>query len=145
MAHVHALFTCLRHRLPMKRTEVVNAIADRGLEACAHGRPASRRQVLLMDTETLEALGLQPGQIKENITTRGLDVHGLRRGQRLRVGLAVLEVTLHCGPCKRMDDIRPGLERELRGRRGMLCRVVEGGLVRQGDAIELLELARIAS
>lgn len=145
MPTVHAIFTCLRHRLPMKAAEQINAVADRGLDGCAHGRPGSKRQVLLMDVETLELLNLQPGQIKENITTSGLKVQELRRGQRLRIGEAVLEVTLHCGPCKRMDDIRPGLEKELRGRRGMLCRVVQGGLIRRGDPIELIDLMQVAS
>lgn len=144
MASVHAIFTCLRHRLPMKAVEEIRAVVDRGLEGCAHGGFGSKRQVLLVDVETLDLLGLQPGQIKENITTRGLNVNDLRRGQRLRLGEALLEVTLHCGPCKRMDDIRPGLEKELRGRRGMLCRVVEGGLIRRGDPIELIEYARLA-
>jgi MOSC domain-containing protein YiiM len=37
-----------------------------------------------------------------------------------------------------MDDLRPGLPKEIRGRRGMLCRIVKGGIIRQGDAIEKL-------
>jgi MOSC domain-containing protein YiiM len=37
-----------------------------------------------------------------------------------------------------MDEIRPGLQTELDGRRGMLARVVRGGEVASGDEIELL-------
>lgn len=122
----------------MKALHVVRAMADSGLEGCAHGRPGSQRQVLLMDVETLTDLGLAPGVIKENITTQGLDLRSLRNGQRLRIGEALLEVTLPCEPCKLMDDIRPGLQQQLRGRRGMLCRVVQSGLIRPGDAITLL-------
>src|SRR2546426_3552032 len=44
------------------------------------------RSVLLMEAETLEELGLRPGVVKENITTRGLALRGLKVGQRLRVG-----------------------------------------------------------
>jgi MOSC domain-containing protein YiiM len=43
-----------------------------------------------------------------------------------------------CDPCSRMDEIRPGLQTELDGRRGMLARVVRGGEVAAGDEIELL-------
>jgi MOSC domain-containing protein YiiM len=43
-----------------------------------------------------------------------------------------------------MNEIRLGLEEQLRGRRGMLCRVVEGGRIARGDRIELLEYARVA-
>jgi MOSC domain-containing protein YiiM len=140
MATVAHIFTCLRHRLPMKEREESLAVADRGLEGCAHGRPGSKRQVLLMDMETLDEFGLGPGVIKENITTRGLDVAKLARGQRLQAGTALLEVTLPCEPCGRMDDIRPGLQEALRHRRGKLCRVVEPGMIRRGDPIELIEM-----
>jgi MOSC domain-containing protein YiiM len=37
-----------------------------------------------------------------------------------------------------MDEIRQGLQEELRGQRGWLCRVVEGGKIRRGDQIEVL-------
>jgi MOSC domain-containing protein YiiM len=45
-------------------------------------------------------------------------------------------VSAVCGPCDLMEKIRPGLRKELYGRRGMLCRVIEGGIIRSGDAIE---------
>ena len=43
-----------------------------------------------------------------------------------------------CDPCSRMDEIRPGLQQELDGRRGMLARVVQSGEVAKNDEIELL-------
>jgi MOSC domain-containing protein YiiM len=56
----------------------------------------------------------------------------------VRAGGAVFEVTMICDPCERMDAIRPGLRRELEGRRGMLARVVEPGEVAVGDTLELV-------
>jgi MOSC domain-containing protein YiiM len=91
---------------------------------------------LLVDRETLDALELGPGMIRENITTEGLNVNGLREGESLRVGEALLEVTMACMPCGQMDDLRPGLRKEIRGRRGMLCRIVKSGIIRLGDGIE---------
>ena len=81
---------------------------------------------------------LQPGILRENITTEGLNVNSLEIGQRLRMGKAMLEVTMVCTPCNQMERIRPGLRKELWGRRGMLCRVLEGGVIRLGDLIEKL-------
>jgi len=98
-----------------------------------------------MEAETLEELGLQPGVVKENITTRGLALHGLKAGQWLRVGEAMLEVTCPCEPCRLMDEIRSGLQRELLGRRGMLCRVVQGGRIRRGDVIEVVDFMKVGS
>ena len=98
-----------------------------------------------MDRETLEALEVSPGAVKENVTTQGLDLKTVTNGQRLRVGSALLEVSVPCHPCHLMDEIRPGLQEALRGRRGMLCRVVEGGVIKQGDAIEVLDYMQVAS
>ena len=139
MGEVLRLFVALVHRQPMGEMEEVVAVADRGFQGCVHGRQGSRRQVLLMDLETLEQLGISTGAVKENITTWGLEVQALRPGQRLRMGEALFEVTVPCEPCRRMDEIRPGLQQELRGRRGMLCRVLQGGRIRRGDRIELLD------
>lgn len=139
MPEVLHLFRCLRHRLPMKAMDEIRAIHDTGLDGCAHGRQGSPRQVLLVESETLQEFDLLPGALKENITTRGIALRGLPRGLRLRVGEALLELTLPCEPCGRMDDIRAGLQKELRGRRGMLARVVEPGWIRRGDSIEVAE------
>jgi MOSC domain-containing protein YiiM len=138
MARVQNLFRAPRKHFPMEELSEAHALNDAGFEGCAHARPASNRQVLLVDRETLEAMNLQPGMIRENITTVGLNVNGLRIGQLLRVGEARLEVTLVCTPCDQMEAIRPGLRKELWGRRGMLCRVLEGGLIRRGDSIDKL-------
>jgi len=122
----------------MEELRQAQMLADFGLEGCAHARAGSDRQVLLVDRETLDAVELQPGILRENITTNGLKVNSLQVGQRLRMGEALLEVTLVCPPCNQMERVRPGLRKELWGRRGMLCRVLEGGILRAGDPIEKL-------
>jgi MOSC domain-containing protein YiiM len=93
-------------------------VADLGLEGCRHAKPKSRRQVLLMEEETLAALGLEPALMKENVTTRGIDLTSLPVDTRIHLGDEVeLWVTGPCHPCGLMDDIR-------------------GGRVRVGDRIE---------
>ena len=138
MATVHNLFRAPKKHLPMEELQEVRILADFGLEGCAHAKPGGLRHVLLMDRETLEAMELAPGILRENITTDGLNVNSLEIGQRLRISEAILEVTMMCTPCNQMERIRPGLRKELWGRRGMLCRVLEGGILRPGDAIERL-------
>lgn len=138
MAKVAHLFRAPKKRLPMEELESANLLADSGIEGCAHSRPGGRRQVLVVDQETLEAMRLVPGIVRENITTEGINVNGLPVGQRLRVGTAMLEVSAICTPCDQLEKIRQGLRREIYGRRGMLCRVIEGGLVRPGDPIQKL-------
>lgn len=118
--------------------ERVRVLADHGLEGCAHARPGGKRQVLFASSEHLEAVGVEPGRIRENVTVEGGNVQEWPVGQLVRVGGALFEVTMVCDPCERMDEIRPGLRRQLEGRRGMLARVLEDGEVALGDSLELL-------
>jgi len=142
VAEVLHLFKCLAHREPMREFDEVFAVENKGLKDCIHARSGSTRQVLVMDLETLEEFGLAPGRVRENITTRGIALGTMPRGQRLRAGEVLLEVTEPCGPCHQMDEIRQGLQEEIRGRRGMLCRVVQSGRIRRGDRIDMEEKAR---
>jgi len=138
MPNVLHLFRAPKKHVPMEELREVDLLQDCGFDGCKHARPGGKRQVLLVDQETLDAMNLQPGWLKENITTRGLDVNGLKPGQQLRIGPARLEVTMVCTPCDEMERIRRGLRREIWGRRGMMCRVIEGGTIRRGDIIEKL-------
>jgi MOSC domain-containing protein YiiM len=141
MAHVSDLFIAIERHKPMKRVEQAMAVADRGFDGCVHGRSGGKRQVLLVDGEALAEFGLTPGALRENITTTGLDLAALGAGHRLFIGNAVLEVTIPCEPCHRMDEIRMGLQDALKDRRGVLCRVIEGGRISRGDAIEVERVA----
>lgn len=135
MAEVLRLFQCVVRGGPVREFSEVVAVEDKGFRDCLHGRKGSSRQVLLMDAETLEEFGIDPGRIKENVTTRGIVLGELAVGCRLRVGEALLEVTKSCTPCYQMDEIREGLQEAIRGRRGILCRVIESGRIRRGDPI----------
>ncbi len=123
---------------PMEAKESVRAIADLGLEGDVHAKQGSTRQVLFMDEETLSAFGLNAGRVRENITTRGIALNTLAEGTRVRAGTAVFELTKSCTPCEFINDIQPGLREKMQGQRGMLARVIEGGEIKRGDAIEIL-------
>jgi len=142
VSEVLHLFQCLVHGEPMREFEEVFAVENKRFEDCIHGRSGSTRQVLVMDLETLEEFGIAPGRARENITTHGIALGALPLGQRLRAGEVLLEVTKPCTPCHQMDEIRQGLQESIRGRRGLLCRVVESGRIRRGDRIEMEEKAR---
>ncbi len=121
---------------PLTDTDV---LADFGFAGDRKGRAGSLRQVLLLDEETVTEFGFKPGELDENITTRGLPLHKLRRGRQIRIGEVLLEITIECPACYKLEALRPGLEDEMRHRRGMMTRVLEGGQLRIGDRIELVE------
>lgn len=132
-----SLQTCPGHALAMRPVNPARFGADQGLDECRHARAGSRRQVLLIEGEVLEDLRLRPGMVKENVTTRDIELQSLAENSRLFLGDEVeLWITGPCHPCEFMNEIRPGLEDELRGRRGVLAWVKTGGEVRVGDRIE---------
>ena len=138
-----SLQLCVGHREPMETPESVNVIAGLGIEGDRHATDEGvrkARQVLLMDEETLEAFGLAHGEVRENITTSGIDLAAKPAGAKLALGdEVVLKITGPCAPCARMDEIRQGLRLELDGKRGILASVVRGGTIRVGDSIRVLE------
>jgi MOSC domain-containing protein YiiM len=138
-ARVLAIHLCKGARVPMESPAAASARAGFGLEGDRHARTGSPRQVLAVDAAVLAAEGLAPGALRENLTLEGIAVDALPAGARLRLGGAVvLRATGPCEPCRVMDEVRPGLRASLRGRRGTLFVVEQGGLVRSGDPVVAL-------
>jgi MOSC domain-containing protein YiiM len=103
-----------------------------------HTGSSRQRQILLMSGSILDALDLEPGAIYENVVVDGLDVMGLQEGQQLRLGNAVVSVTVPCEPCIQMNRVRRGLQDMLENRRGMFAKVISPGTVRLSDPVEIL-------
>ena len=122
---------------PMKVVSSVEVIASYGLrDDASAGR--SKRQVLIIERETLDEFNLPIGDVRENITVEGIKLAGTPAGTRMRVGQALLEATLDCAPCEFIEAKRPGLRKAMEGRRGTLFKVIEGGQIRVGDTIEVV-------
>jgi len=110
------------------------------------------RQVHLLHAELFDEVAsagyeVEPGQMGENVTTRGIDLLGLPTGTLLRLGdEAVVRVTGLRNPCQQINDFEPGLLRAVLGRAedgsverkgGVMAVVVAGGTVRAGDRIRV--------
>ncbi|MDX1934488.1 MAG: MOSC domain-containing protein [Capsulimonadales bacterium] len=108
------------------------------------------RQVHLIHSELFEELSekgftVGPGDLGENVTTRGIDLLGLPTGTRLHLGeTAMIEVTGLRNPCGQIDDFRKGLlaavlDRDAEGnpvrKAGIMGIVLTGGILRSGDPI----------
>jgi MOSC domain-containing protein YiiM len=140
-------------------------VAGRGVDGDAHAgetvKHRSRvardpnqpnlRQVHLIHDELFEELSAKgyavaPGQLGENVTTRGLDLLGLPVGTRLQLGGALVQVTGLRNPCTQLDRFAPGLMQAVLGRdsngqlvrkAGIMAIVIAGGMVCPGDRIDI--------
>ena len=154
------------HEFSKQTQESIRLVAGLGVEGDAHcgatvqhrsrvARDPSQpnlRQVHLVHAELHDALHAEgfcvsPGDMGENITTRGMDLLGLPTGTRLHLGaLAVVEVTGLRNPCPQLDTFQPGLtaavldhdtEGNLIRKAGVMGIVVAGGEVRASDFIRV--------
>ncbi len=117
------------------RTQLT-AVEGRGLSGdAAFG--TTRRQVLIIDAETLGAFDLAPGAVRENVTLEGIRLQGLLRGSRLFINDVVLLISGDCTPCDYIEGLRPGLRQEMAGRRGVLAQVEQGGTLAIGSVVRL--------
>jgi MOSC domain-containing protein YiiM len=163
---VTAVSRSAAHTLTKRSEERVRLLEGLGVEGDAHvgttvqhrsrvARDPPRpnlRQVHLMHAELhdeLRAAGFDvaPGQMGENVTTRGVDLLGLPAGTRLHLGAtATVEVTGLRNPCVQLDRIQKGLmaatlPRDDAGnlvrKAGVMAIVVAGGELRAGDPIRV--------
>ena len=76
---------------------------------------------------------------RANLLVEGVELPRAKGGI-LRIGAVRLEVTGQTYPCVRMEEARPGLLKALAKdwRGGVTCRVLSGGQIALGDAVEVL-------
>jgi MOSC domain-containing protein YiiM len=113
----------------------VEALASRGLEGDKHADPLSPRQVLLASASVYTDLELPPHALGENLLV-DFDTAQLRSGAVLRVGEDVLlRLMFQCEACGYLDTYQAGVSARIGQRRGILARVLAGGVLRPGDRI----------
>lgn len=152
-----------QHRFSKSPEDWIRLVAGLGVEGDAHfgatvqhlsrvrrdPTQPNLRQVHLIHRELFDEViaDVEPGQLGENITTEGVDLLGLPRGTRLRLGAeAVIELTGLRNPCVQIDRFRPGLLKEvvrtdgdgaIVRKAGVMAVVISGGVVKPGDPIEV--------
>ena len=126
-------------RVAVERTRLVEF---HGIDGDAKGG-ATDRQLNIMLAETLDELGaegfkIEPGAMGEQIVVAGLDPASLANGAHLKLGAAIVEVGIPRTGCDRFEMIQGKPKQSAKGRLGVMARVVTGGEVAVGDAVEVL-------
>lgn len=152
-----------RHGFSKPNRESIDLVAGLGVAGDAHnGKKVKHlflakkdpdapnlRQVHLIHAELHDELAakgfnVNPGDVGENMTTRGVDLLGLPTGTRLRIGEARIEITGLRTPCHQLDKFQTGLLKAVIDtgpdgakifKSGVMGIVIDGGTVRPGDAI----------
>lgn len=117
-------------------------VAGHGLDGDGHAGKWHRQVSLLasesIDTMREKGLDVGPGDFAENITTLGVDLPSLPVGTRLRLGAALVEVSQIGKNCHSRCEIFKQAGDCVMPRDGIFARVIEGGMVGDGDAVEVM-------
>ena len=133
-------------RAPLNEVDSVVANTKSGLEGDHFaGQYAQKRQVTLIQAEHLATVAslmgeaqIDPGLTRRNIVVKGINLLALKEKQ-FKIGEAILETTGLCHPCSRMEaNLGEGGYNAMRGHGGITAKVVKGGTIRQGDAVEVM-------
>ena len=148
---VRGLHRTPRAFLPMQSFPELKLVAGRGIEGDRYmigneagfysHKPEEGRQVTLFEIETLQALArdmkitLGPEEHRRNVTVEGVPLNHLV-GRRFWLGEALLEATRLSTPCRHIEEILgKAVFDPLINRAGLNCRILQGGIVRLGDAV----------
>ena len=148
---VEGIYVAPKGSVAMERVQEVRALEGCGLAGDRYckgtgywTRFGDVCEVTLIAGEDLDeirdeaGLHVHNGEHRRNIVTRGVRLDGLR-GERFRVGEAVLRYDRPRPPCRHVQDVtEPGMTKALKRRGGICARVVEGGTIRANDTIEVL-------
>jgi MOSC domain-containing protein YiiM len=141
--------------LPMQPLLEAEALAGEGLRGdryrdgigfySATPTDPGARELTLIEEEELSAIELDTGlsfsahEHRRNITTRAIRLDPLL-GRRFRIGEVICEGVRACPPCRHLEKVTGKMVMHAMVHRGGLrARIVEGGCIRVGDAIEVIE------
>lgn len=127
----------------MRELQQAGISVETGLEGDKRCRPG-RRQVTLMTLKAWQQACAELGETlpwttrRANLLVDELPLY-LSTGGRICIGGVELEITGETDPCSQMEDARTGLFKALlpEWRGGVTCRVLQGGTLEVGQAVEL--------
>lgn len=130
-------------RADIQVVEQVEVSKEEGLIGDHYSGKSGKRQVTLIQAEHLHAVAQMLGEtsIHPNTTRRNIVVQGINllalKDRTFKIGKEViLEMTGLCHPCTRMEEnLGAGGYNAMRGHGGITAKVVQGGVVNQGDKV----------
>lgn len=151
MAKVHAICTSENKGEQKRSVQEVRLVKDHGIEGDAHAGFA-HRQLSLLATDAIQIMkdaglpDLQDGAFGENLIVDGLDINALGLGTRLRLGDEVeIRITQRGKVCHDRCNIYHTVGDCIMPRMGIFAEVLQGGALKAGDAIEILEAVPLST
>ena len=154
---IEAIFLRPARRAAVELVQSVEAVPGRGLpgdrfaERMRENESQRKREISLIQAEHLPVIAalcgrerVAPEQLRRNLLVSGINLLAMRSlfadtPLIWRIGDEVrIQITGPCDPCSRMEEeLGPGGYNAMRGHGGMTARLLQGGIIRVGDAVVL--------
>lgn len=155
IVHLHHLFTSPGHnyfghhgeaagRHEIVEQDSLELVASRGIKGDRFfdWKEAYKGQITFLDLLVIDEIRafsgkqlLPAGAFRRNVVVSGVDLNSLI-GKCFTLGGIRFEAVEECRPCYWMDEAcgKSGTEELMKGRGGLRCRILDDGVLRQGDA-----------
>lgn len=126
-----------------KEVPLAKVIEDFGIENDGHAG-AWGRQVTCLDFASVQKvnqeknMNIGPGQFAENLLIEGIDLKRVGVGEKIKIGSDVILEVSQIGKEDHPSVVTRTLGVTLLPYEGLFCRVVSGGMIQKGDAVEVI-------
>lgn len=130
-----------------KKNNIIQGVLmeNHGLIGDGHAEQQTHRQLSLLANESIQkirnlGLDVNPGDFAENITTESMELTSLHIGTKISLGnSSVIEVTQIGKECHSLCEIGRQVGECIMPTEGIFCKVLEGGKIRVGDELRIIE------
>jgi MOSC domain-containing protein YiiM len=126
-----------------KEVKQANVIKDYGIENDGHAGPWGRQVTCLnlgsvLKCNQIHGLNAGPGDFAENLLIEGINLISIGVNGRLKIGSDVILDVFQIGKEDHPSVVTQSLGVSLLPSEGLFCRVIEGGLIKKGDSVEVI-------
>jgi len=135
-----------------KPVDKIELIEDFGVKGDCHAQKGINKQVSLLSWERMneeffclkDKVDIKPGIFAENITTERIDLRKLKIGDKLKINEVVIEISEIGKKCHLYCEIYKKVEKCIMPKEGIFGRVLNGGIIKKGDMIEVIPKIDVA-
>jgi alkylated DNA nucleotide flippase Atl1 len=122
--------------VPAKQLQITKHL---GINGDVNSSKHNPRHILVTDKALLDHFEIKPGDLKENVVVKGIEIDKLNSGDKIMIGTCKLRTLFNCDPCGFVETIKPGLLKQIEYKRGTLFYALNDGTINPGDSIKVLE------
>ncbi len=132
-----------RKEEPKRKSKAEIHLDEKGVQNDKFYDKEVERSVLLSSTHSYglaleHDISMDYGTLGENILINYNNLYSLTMGTQLEMGKVRVEITQNCTICTHLSSIDKALPKLLKKDRGIFVKVIQEGVIKEGDSVYLL-------